>query len=250
MKKTLILSALFAGSFIGQQVQVFPQQQVGLTARQKAVLDVLSIQQTANCHGGEPYKTLVVSGANLQIVNGTGYTGSTNGLGNLIVGYNEDITGSCINEGSHNIIAGFDNNYRGYSNIVFGQNNTADSNLCSVLGGLDHAINFGSYSVIVGGSANSINDSASVVVGGDSNSVNAGSSVVVGGASNVNSGFSSVIVGGQSNNITGGLWQVITGGQDNFIFQGIANVVSGGLSRWPVGDGLGDWTAGTLAEEQ
>jgi hypothetical protein len=48
---------------------------------------------------------VVITGANLRIVNGQGSTETTNGLGNLIVGYNEprDETGSFdVRTGSHN----------------------------------------------------------------------------------------------------------------------------------------------------
>jgi len=50
--------------------------------------------------------TIVISGANLQIVNGTGMTeGEVNGTGNLIVGYNEKKPGEPLQLGSHEIIA-------------------------------------------------------------------------------------------------------------------------------------------------
>jgi prefoldin subunit 5 len=50
--------------------------------------------------------TIVISGANLQIVNGTGMTeGEVNGTGNLIVGYNEKKPGESLQLGSHEIIA-------------------------------------------------------------------------------------------------------------------------------------------------
>lgn len=50
--------------------------------------------------------TIVISGANLQIVNGTGVTqGESNGTGNLIVGYNEKKPGESLQLGSHEIIA-------------------------------------------------------------------------------------------------------------------------------------------------
>jgi hypothetical protein len=50
--------------------------------------------------------TIVISGANLQIVNGTGTTqGESNGTGNLIVGYNEKEPGESLQLGSHEIIA-------------------------------------------------------------------------------------------------------------------------------------------------
>ncbi len=48
---------------------------------------------------------IVITGANLQIVNGTGVTlGDENGTGNLIIGYNEKKPGESLMLGSHDII--------------------------------------------------------------------------------------------------------------------------------------------------
>ena len=51
-----------------------------------------------------------VKGANLRLVNGTGKTETANGLGNLIVGYNETRREPCNGPndrtGSHNVIIG------------------------------------------------------------------------------------------------------------------------------------------------
>jgi|GEM_PF-5977353 len=48
---------------------------------------------------------IIITGANLQIVNGTGTTlGEENGTGNLIVGYNEKKPGESLLLGSHDII--------------------------------------------------------------------------------------------------------------------------------------------------
>src|SRR5262245_48136418 len=52
---------------------------------------------------------VVITGANLRIVNGLGSTETTNGLGNLIIGYNElrnDPGSADVRTGSHNIVTG------------------------------------------------------------------------------------------------------------------------------------------------
>src|SRR5262249_57163077 len=51
---------------------------------------------------------ITISGANLHIVNGLGATNTVNGLGNLIVGYNEHRFPASFNirTGSHNVIVG------------------------------------------------------------------------------------------------------------------------------------------------
>jgi len=58
---------------------------------------------------------IVFSGVNVQIVDGSGDTyGDVNGLGNLIVGYNE-LRGTSDNRtGSHNVVIGAEHNYSSY----------------------------------------------------------------------------------------------------------------------------------------
>lgn len=51
--------------------------------------------------GGKP--TIRLSGANVQIPNGEGSTNTTNGAGNLIIGYDENPQ---TQTGSHNLIGG------------------------------------------------------------------------------------------------------------------------------------------------
>jgi hypothetical protein len=47
---------------------------------------------------------VVITGANLRIINGLGSTATTNGLGNLIVGYNEPRDIVNVETGSHNVV--------------------------------------------------------------------------------------------------------------------------------------------------
>src|SRR5215471_19962358 len=54
---------------------------------------------------------VTITGANLRIVNGLGATDTINGLGNLIVSYNEPRgAGEDRRTGSHNVIVGEENN--------------------------------------------------------------------------------------------------------------------------------------------
>jgi hypothetical protein len=70
---------------------------------------------------------VVISGANLRIVNGLGSTETTNGLGNLIVGYNELRTDPelppNVRTGSHNMIVGKENNFSSFAGLVVGNTN-------------------------------------------------------------------------------------------------------------------------------
>jgi hypothetical protein len=55
---------------------------------------------------------IIISGANLNIVNGGGSTQTANGLGNLILGYNEARGGGAdFRSGSHNLVIGQQSNY-------------------------------------------------------------------------------------------------------------------------------------------
>ena len=64
-------------------------------------------------------KTALFSGVNVQVVNGAGTTDTTNGLGNLIVGYNATPAGLLdgMRDGSHNIIIGDGHEYREHSEL-------------------------------------------------------------------------------------------------------------------------------------
>jgi len=64
---------------------------------------------------------ITFSGVNVHVVNGTGTTdGTVNGLGNLIVGYNETRGSGDDRSGSHNIVVGSEHNYSSYGGLVAG----------------------------------------------------------------------------------------------------------------------------------
>ena len=64
--------------------------------------------------------TVRLKGVNLQIVNGMGTTATTNGVGNLIIGYNEADESSPSVSGSHNLVIGVGNGYSQYGGMVVG----------------------------------------------------------------------------------------------------------------------------------
>lgn len=197
---------------------------------------------------------LLVSGANLQVVNGSGATDSTNGLGNVIVGYDEPVTfgvSTCSRgeflsatlcalnagtwalshkSGSHNVVIGKEHNYSRYGGLVAGYRNTISGIAASVLGGTENSASRG-FSVVSGGALNlATNDFASVS----------------GGFSNTAAGIYSNVTGGMDNAATQSNASV-TGGASNRAF-GINSTVSGGLSR--IANGTGDWVAGSLTQDQ
>ena len=110
---------------------------------------------------GTSYKTVRFSHVNVQIVNGTGATDRAEngmllgeGLGNLIIGYNEEAnntqTNPSLRTGYHNLIIGKTNNYTSYGGAVFGEFNRITKKFATVTGGYDN-IASKPYSSISGG---------------------------------------------------------------------------------------------------
>jgi len=178
-----------------------------------------------------PYgKTLVFSGVNLQIVSGSGSTSgevgvtcvvnadcpstiaptqswcefddgavqgncvSTNGSGNLIVGYNEDSGGGANKVGSHNLVVGPDHTYSKYGGLVAGSANALSAVHSSVTGGSGNAAT-GRYSSIAAGHNNIALASHAAVTGGESNWATGAYSAVSGGRQNI-AGGAPVCLGG------------------------------------------------------
>jgi hypothetical protein len=90
-----------------------------------------------------------ITGANLHIVNALGQTDCTdaqdlpipecpNGLGNLIVGYNEprpEDFGENIRTGSHNVVVGQFHNFSRFGGLVVGSHNTISGDFAVVTEG-------------------------------------------------------------------------------------------------------------------
>ena len=136
---------------------------------------------------GKP--TLRVAGANLQIVNGLGSTDTVNGVGNLILGYDESrgsgdfycSLGQYTNEttcttnggtwstnhksGSHNAVIGAQQNYSRYGGLVAGAVNTINGVGAAVGGGSFNAAS-GDYASVGGGNSQLASGAYSSVSGG------------------------------------------------------------------------------------
>lgn len=200
--------------------------------------------------------TLVFSGMNLQVVNGTGTTsGTPNGIGNVIVGYNElpPSTPAGFRDGSHYLIVGSGHTYtsNSYGGIVSGFQNTVDSVNASVTGGAYNTAS-GVYSSVTGGLANSATRTATSVTGGSNNTASAEKSSVTGGDYNTAGGWFSSVTGGVHNtasglvaSVSGGQWNVadgprssICGGEWNEAV-GEQSSISGGEHN----DALGHWSS-------
>jgi hypothetical protein len=142
--------------------------------------------------------TLVISGANLHIVNGMGSTETTNGLGNLIIGYNEERAAPEVNErtGSHVLVIGKEHNYTRYGGMVVGQHNTISGSFASVSGDTNNTAS-GSWSSVSGGYGNTASGDWASVSGGSNATASGQTSSVSGGLNNIAFGYYTSVGGGQ-----------------------------------------------------
>ena len=193
---------------------------------------------------------LVISGMNLQVVNGEGATGTVNGLGNVIIGYDESSENkndepTDDKTGSHNLVIGTEHTYTSFGGLVAGNDNSIENEGGVVLGGqLNSAtgalavvvsgesnIASGFRSAIVGGSSNIASGEDSVIAGGTFNRSIARESFVGAGVSNDAQGFASSVTGGQFNRAVGER-SSISGGSDN-VALGAASSIAGGRRTAP-----------------
>ncbi len=128
---------------------------------------------------------VVVDGANLRVQNGEALSYTTNGKGNLIVGYDEDDS-ETVKNGSHNLVIGGRHTYSSHSGLVVG---------------LGNAIT-GPHASVSGGSGNTASGESSSINGGTGNIASGRHSTVNGGWTNVAAGVYSSVSGGHNNTAT------------------------------------------------
>ena len=189
--------------------------------------------------------TLVFSGMNIQIVNGSGWTDITDGTGNLIIGYNELRTANNLRGGSHILVIGDRNNYttNSYGGMVVGSDSEVSSMFASVSGGQYNRAAY-DYASVSGGKHNKASGLNSSVSGGTGNEASGVYSSVSGGSDNLASHTWTSISGGEANlasgnhasvsggheNIANFSWTSVSGGQLNIASQSGASV-SGGIGN-------------------
>ena len=111
----------------------------------------------------ESTNTVLISGANLQVVSGAYATyADVNGTGNIIIGYDED--NGDDKSGSHNLVVGRHHTYSSYGGIVVGLNNSITADYSSVSGGRNNTAS-ADYSSVSGGYGNSASGGYSSVSG-------------------------------------------------------------------------------------
>ncbi|MBW2058015.1 MAG: hypothetical protein JRH07_09610 [Deltaproteobacteria bacterium] len=194
---------------------------------------------------------VIFTGVNVHVRSGSGYTddgGSPQGLGNVIIGYNEEPdsgldAGGEDRSGSHNLIMGPKHRYSGCGNLVAGSANTARGSYTALVGGQSNTAS-GDMATVTGGLGNTASDYCSTVSGGRQNRAGAYYAAVSGGLGNQAVGFYSSVSGGQSNTARG-VASTVAGGSFNTA-SGEASSISGGRGRgvWE----RNTWRAGSLVE--
>lgn len=190
------------------------------------------------------YDTAEFTGVNVQVNDGSGDTeGAVNGLGNVIIGYNEQLNGtsfcsnpgiwllslcndvlSNITTGSHNLVIGGDHSYTQFGGIVAGSRNVIHGEYASVLGGTGNR-SVGFASSVLGGNRNFGSGNYSSISGGEFNHARGDYSSVSGGKSNWVTGDYSSIGGGEALIINGdSVWTAGTASSD--ILTSVVNIQS------------------------
>jgi hypothetical protein len=212
-----------------------------LWQRVSAIERTLTHVRSVIGEGGRP--EIVITGANLRIVNGLQGTATANGLGNLLVGYNElRDDGDNERSGSHNVVVGLGHNFSSFGGLVVGRQNAIRGAFASVSGGFDNTASGASASVN-GGIFNRARGSSASVSGGFDNTASGNAAAVSGGDGNTASGDGAAVTGGHGNTASGDA-AAVSGGEANAA-RGFSAAVSGGRNRRAQWDF--DWTTASTA---
>lgn len=151
------------------------------------------------------------TGANVHIRSGSGMTMDSTGLGNLLVGYDDDsaalsVGGMSCNSmfvdahrgGSHNLIVGDCHAFLASGGLVAGFSNIVEAQAASVSGGFGNVADAPASSVS-GGSDNVAIATAASVSGGTSNTAIADNASISGGSSNLATAADASVSGGSCN---------------------------------------------------
>jgi hypothetical protein len=216
---------------------------VNLWGRVGALERTLTHVTSVTGAGGLP--EVRITGANLRLVNGLRATATANGLGNLLVGYNEPRQGGNVETGSHNVVVGQGHNFSSFGGLVVGRQNEISGVFAAVSGGFDNTAS-GASAAVSGGIFNRASGESAAVSGGFDNTASTSATSVSGGRGNTARGESAAVSGGHGNTASGDT-AAISGGQANTA-SGFTSAVSGGRNHTVRGDF--DWVAGTLFADE
>jgi hypothetical protein len=230
---------------LGQQVDELHAQLSELRAEIERLAGGLQgVERKTACMSSEGGDTFF-TGCNLHVRDGTGDTdGPTNGLGNLIIGYNETFVPGARRTGSHNLVIGPEHSYTSYGGFVAGFYNTVSAPHASVSGGAFNtaAMNraaigggernkaSGLAATVSGGADNHASAEFAAVSGGYRNAAGASYASVAGGAMN-NASAHAASVGGGSGNEAAGTYAAVGGGELNLAAGANASIGGGMYNR-------------------
>ena len=197
-----------AGLLVAQQEQIasLEEQRRGQEQAIASLAPLLSLVDVAE-RSSFGQDTWNLSGLNVRLDNGAGTTyGASNGLGNLILGYNEsegghrDAEGNFmdgeVRVGSHNLLVGAGHTYGSNGSLLGGYNNSLFGQGSAILSG-QASLATGTWSAILGGLDNRATATNTCISGGHSNTASGDRASVSGGLLNISSGIATSILGGQ-----------------------------------------------------
>jgi len=203
------------------EVNALSQELAKIQANNVQALDPF-VSVDPNSEVGVSGPNIIFSGANIHILSGSGATddgGKSLGLGNLIIGYDEDPSSlhrDPLNPGdrggSHNLVIGRGHRFTqaAFGGFVAGEINTISNPGSSVSGGASNTAS-GPVSSVGGGRSNTASGPVSSVSGGGGNTASSFQSSVSGGVGNTASGDSSSVLGGRENTASGEISSVLGG---------------------------------------
>lgn len=199
---------LLAGLLVVQQEQIasLEEQLLGQEQAIASLAPLLSLVPVAE-RSSFGQDTWNLSGLNVRLDNGAGTTyGASNGLGNLILGYNEsegghrDAEGNFmdgeVRVGSHNLVVGAGHTYGSNGSLLGGYNNSLFGQGSAILSG-QASLATGTWSAILGGLDNRATATNTCISGGHSNTASGDRASVSGGLLNISAGIATSILGGQ-----------------------------------------------------
>ena len=197
-----------AGLLVAQQEQIasLEEQLLGQEQAIASLAPLLSLVPVAE-RSSFGQDTWNLSGLNVRLDNGAGTTyGTSNGLGNLILGYNEsdgghrDAEGNFmdgeVRVGSHNLVVGAGHTYGSNGSLLGGYNNSLFGQGSAILSG-QASLATGTWSAILGGLDNRATATNTCISGGHSNTASGDRASVSGGLLNISAGIATSILGGQ-----------------------------------------------------
>ena len=149
--RVMVVAMFFAVSWLAQGALAqgksgsssgIPGRVAALEAEVAALKALLScVSKVTGTINGLTGPHLIFTGCNVHVRSGSGNTEDSSGLtglGNLIVGYNEQDTPAVPRTGSHNLVVGQEHEYTSHGSFVAGLGNTVRGENATVSAGADN----------------------------------------------------------------------------------------------------------------